>query len=190
MRTNCVDFHEQIAHEEVARMGYASYQDSLGAGMVIGLPPVLHFCKNKTLQQKVVRDVLTGEKRICLAITEPVAGSDVAAIQTTAVKTPDGKHYIVNGVKKWITNGAHSHYFATAVKTGKGHGGVSMLLIERTEGVETKQIKTSYSSSAGTAYITFENVKVPVENLLGEEGGGFFVIMANFVSIYLLNTES
>lgn len=55
-----------------------------------------------------------------------------------------------------------------------------MLLIERSEGVETKPIKTSYSSSAGTAYVIFENVKVPVENLLGKEGGGFPVIMFNF----------
>ena len=55
-----------------------------------------------------------------------------------------------------------------------------MLLIERSEGLETKPIKTSYSPSAGTAYITYENVKVPVENLLGKEGGGFQVIMSNF----------
>ena len=127
-----------------------------------------------------MRDVLSGSKRICLAITEPNAGSDVASITSTAVKTADGKHYIVNGVKKWITNGANSHYFSTAVRTGKGHGGISMLLIERSDGVETKLIKTSYSSCAGTAYVTFENVKVPVENLLGKEGQGFQVIMFNF----------
>lgn len=98
----------------------------------------------------------------------------------TAVKTPDGKHFIVNGVKKWITNGHHCDYFATAVKTGTGAAGISMLLIERSEGLETKPIKTSYSSCAGTAYIVYENVKVPVENLLGKEGGGFQVIMYNF----------
>ncbi|KAJ3272708.1 hypothetical protein HDV01_005344 [Terramyces sp. JEL0728] len=165
-------FHEQIAHEEVCTLGYPGYQDSLGTGMVIGLPPVMNFAR-KEVRDKVVREVLTGQKTISLAISEPNAGSDVAAIATTAVKTPDGKHYIVNGVKKWITNGSFSDYFSTAVLTGKGHGGISMLLIERTEGVETKGIKTSYSSSAGTAYIIFENVKVPVENLLGKEGGGF-----------------
>lgn len=175
-------FHEQIAHEELARLGYAAYQDSLGAGMVIGLPPILNFMtNNKALQQKCIKDVLSGEKRICLAITEPIAGSDVAGLATTAVKSECGKFYIVNGVKKWITNGVHSHYFTTAVRTGKGHGGVSLLLIERSEGMETKQIKTSYSSCAGTSYITFENVKVPVENLVGgTEGVGFAQIMANF----------
>ena len=70
-----------------------------------------------------------------------------------------------------------SKYFSTAVRTAKG---ISMILIERSEGVETKAIKTSYSSSAGTAYVLFENVSVPVSNLLGKDGGGFPVIMANF----------
>ena len=172
-------FHEQIAHEETARMGLPGYQDSIGTGMVIGLPPVMNFA-TKQVKARVVPQVLLGQKRICLAITEPNAGSDVAAIKCSAVKTEDGKHYIVNGVKKWITNGSHSHYFSTAVRTGKGHAGISMLLIERSEGVETKPIKTSYSSSAGTAYVIFENVKVPVENLLGKEGQGFPVIMFNF----------
>ncbi|KAI8894039.1 acyl-CoA dehydrogenase/oxidase [Globomyces pollinis-pini] len=182
-------FHEQIAHEETTTLGFAGYQDSIGTGMVIGLPPVMNFAK-KNIRERVTREVLTGVKRICLAISEPGAGSDVAAIKTTAVKTADGlnfdlfivigKHYIVNGVKKWITNGSFSDYFSTAVVTGKGPAGISMLLIERSEGVETKPIKTSYSSSAGTAYVIFENVKVPVENLLGKEGGGFPVIMYNF----------
>jgi alkylation response protein AidB-like acyl-CoA dehydrogenase len=112
-----------------------------------------------------------------LAITEPTVGSDVARIRTTATRSPDGKYFIVNGTKKWITNGTFADYFSTAVVTEKG---ISMLLIERSEGLETKPIKTSYSASAGTSYITFENVKVPVENLLGTEGKGFQVIMYNF----------
>lgn len=120
---------------------------------------------------------MSGQKRICLAITEPTVGSDVARIRTTAKLSPDGKHYIVNGTKKWITNGTFADYFSTAVVTEKG---ISMLLIERSEGLETSPIKTSYSASAGTSYITFENVKVPVENLLGKEGKGFQVIMFNF----------
>ncbi|KAJ3000229.1 hypothetical protein HDV02_000142 [Globomyces sp. JEL0801] len=169
-------FHEQIAQEELMTIGYPSYQDSLGSGMVIGLPPVMHFAKPH-IRDRVMHEVLTGEKQICLAITEPGAGSDVAAITTTATLTDDGKYYIVNGIKKWITNGTFSDYFSTAVTID---GGISMLLIERSSGLETKPIKTSYSASAGTALVIFENVKVPVENLLGEEGGGFFVIMANF----------
>lgn len=174
-------FHEQIAHEELAAAGGTpGYTDGIGAGFVIGLPTVMVF-GSKELKAKVVPECLKGDKRICLAITEPTVGSDVANLSTTAKKSPCGKFYIVNGVKKWITNGTFSDYFATAVRTGgKGVSGVSMLLIERGEGVETKSIKTSYSAAAGTAYIVFENVKVPVENLLGKENRGFQVIMYNF----------
>lgn len=173
-------FHELITHEEWARVGTPAYSDGLGAGLVIGLPPVALF-GNTDYCQQVVKDCLLGDKRICLAISEPFTGSDVANIKTTARKTADGKHYIVNGVKKWITNGHFSDYFVTAVRTGgDGIGGVSLLLIERSEGLSTKRIPVSYGKSAGTAYVTMENVKVPVENLLGNENDGFRCIMANF----------
>ena len=119
-----------IAHEELSYIAYPGYGDSLATGMVIGLPPVINFGK-PALVSKVVPEVLKGEKRICLAISEPTAGSDVAAIRATATKTPDGKFYIVNGIKKWITNGTFCDYFSTAVRTGDGPGGISMLLIER-----------------------------------------------------------
>lgn len=69
------------------------------------------------------------------------------------------------------------HSFTVGCKTDEG---LTVILVERGEGVETKAIKTSYSSAAGTAYITFENVKVPIENTLGPEGGGVFVILSNF----------
>ncbi|ORX48572.1 acyl-CoA dehydrogenase NM domain-like protein [Hesseltinella vesiculosa] len=169
-------FHELIAHQENARVGSPGFADGISSGYIIGLPPVLHGGSDE-LQARVVPQVISGQKRICLAITEPTAGSDVQNIRTTAKRTPDGKHFIVNGVKKWITNGTFADYFSTAVKTEKG---ITMLLIERDDNVETKAIKTSYSSAAGTSYITFDNVKVPVENVLGEEGNGFMVIMANF----------
>mmetsp|Transcript_11000 Transcript_11000/g.19438 ORF Transcript_11000/g.19438 Transcript_11000/m.19438 type:complete len:517 (+) Transcript_11000:53-1603(+) len=169
-------FAEGIIHEEVGRLACPGFVDGLGSGMCIGLPPVLQFGPD-WMKEKVGREVLMGEKRICLAITEPFAGSDVAGIKTTAKKTPDGRHYIVSGVKKWITGGAPSHYFTTLCRT---ENGLSMILIERGEGVETKKIKTSYSPSAGTAYITFEQVKVPVENLIGFEDAGFLHAMYNF----------
>lgn len=79
--------------------------------------------------------------------------------------------------RKWITNGMFADYFVTGCRTEKGF---SVLLISRDEGVETKQIKTSYSTAAATAFVQFENVKVPVQNLLGEEHKGFIVIMSNF----------
>lgn len=173
-------FHEAIMHEEVSRLACPGFVDGIGSGMEIGLPPVLNFGHDE-MKEKVGREVLFGEKRICLAITEPFAGSDVANVKTTATLSPDGSHYIVNGTKKWITNGADSDYFVTLCRTGgEGMGGLSMLLIERVDGLETKKIKTSYSPSAGTAYITFEDVKVPAANLIGFEGAGFLQTMYNF----------
>jgi alkylation response protein AidB-like acyl-CoA dehydrogenase len=149
--------------------------------MVIGLPPVIMHGAD-WMKEKVGRDVLTGQKRICLAISEPTAGSDVANIRTSAKLTADGRHYLVNGVKKWITNGVESHYFTTLVRTGgPGMAGLSMLLIERGPGLETTRITTSYSKSAGTAYIEYKDVLVPVENLIGGEGAGFLLAMGNFV---------
>lgn len=171
-------FHELIAHEEMARLGAPGYTDGLGAGMVIGLPPVMQFGQ-KWMKEKVAAEVLSGEKRICLAITEASGGSDVANLQTTAVR--EGDFFIVNGEKKWITNGMHAHYFVTAVRTGgPGMGGVSLLLIERSEGLETTPIKTAYSPAAGTAYVILEDVKVPARNLIGKLNGGFLCIMYNF----------
>mmetsp|Transcript_41629 Transcript_41629/g.107712 ORF Transcript_41629/g.107712 Transcript_41629/m.107712 type:complete len:526 (-) Transcript_41629:171-1748(-) len=173
-------FHEAIAHEEVAHLTTPGYLAGMGEGMVIGLPPVLQF-GNNWMKETVGKDVLMGKKRICLAITEPSGGSDVANLLTRAEKTPDGKHYLVSGTKKWITGGCESEYFTTAVRTGgKGQNGVSMLLIERGPGVETTHIPTSYSAAAGTAYVTFQNAKVPVENLIGMENMGFLCIMYNF----------
>ncbi|KAK4201444.1 acyl-CoA dehydrogenase/oxidase [Triangularia verruculosa] len=171
-------FHDMICAQEAVRAACRGFQDGNMAGMVIGLTCVLNYGhKNPALKAKVEEECFSGKKKICLAITEAFAGSDVAGLRTTAKKTPDGKHYIVNGTKKWITNGVFSDYFVTGVNTGKG---LSVLLIPRGEGVETKAIKTSYSPAAGTAYITFDNVKVPVENLLGEENKGIYVILSNF----------
>ncbi|KAI9336339.1 acyl-CoA dehydrogenase/oxidase, partial [Obelidium mucronatum] len=177
-------FHEAIAHEEITRAaGIYCFGEGLASGMMIGAPPILKFGPQWMIEN-VMPQLLSGEKMICLAISEPGAGSDVANIETEAVKlsvlTPCGKFFIVNGTKKWITNGTFSDYFTTAVRTGKGPAGISMLLIERGAGVSTKSIKTSGSGSAGTAFVVFENVKVPVENLIGKEGQGFAVIMANF----------
>lgn len=147
------------------------------AGMAISLTAVKQWLRNKNLRDQLMEEVLSGKKKMCLAITEAFAGSDVAGLRTTAEKTPDGKHYIVNGTKKWITNGMFSDYFVTGCRTNKGF---SVLLIPRGEGVETTLIKTSYSTAAGTAFVQFDNVKVPVGNLLGDEDKGFVVIMSNF----------
>lgn len=170
-------FSDLIMSQEGTRANVRGFQDGNMAGMVIGLPCVMNYMKDEKRRKTIMDEVFSGKKKICLAITEAFAGSDVAGLRTTATKTPDGKHYIVNGTKKWITNGVFSDYFVTGVKTDKG---LSVLLIERGEGIETKLIKTSYSTVAGTTYITYDNVKVPVENLLGEENKGIYVILSNF----------
>lgn len=170
-------FHDLVLAQEGSRINARGFQDGSLSGMVIGLPCIMNYMKDEKRKKTIMDDVFAGRKKICLAITEAFAGSDVAGIRCTAKKTADGKHYIVNGTKKWITNGVFCDYFVTAVKTEKG---LSVLLIERSEGVETKPIKTSYSTTAGTTYITFDNVKVPAENLLGEENKGIYVVLANF----------
>ncbi|WVQ78186.1 hypothetical protein IAT38_000269 [Cryptococcus sp. DSM 104549] len=169
-------FHELIINQELARMGARGYGDGLQAGMVIGLPPVLNFGQ-EPLRSKVLEEVFSGQKIISLAISEAFAGSDVAGLRTTATKSEDGKTWTINGTKKWISGGMHSDYFTVGAKT---EGGLTVFLVPRGEGVETKQIKTSYSTAAGTAYITFDNVKVPAENMLGPENGGLLVILSNF----------
>ena len=164
----------------------------LQAGAIIGLPPVLNF-GSPELKARVIPEVLSGKKFICLAISEAFAGSDVMGLKTTAKKSEDGKHWIINGTKKWITNGQYvetlhcyrsasertesdsfADYFTVGCKTDNGF---TVILVERGEGVETSSIKTSYSPAAGTAYITFDDVKVPVGNTLGSEGGGVFVML-------------
>jgi alkylation response protein AidB-like acyl-CoA dehydrogenase len=153
----------------------------IAGGLVIGLPPVLHWAQ-EDVKQRVVPAVLNSEKVICLAITEPTAGSDVGAIRTSAVR--DGEYYVVNGEKKWITNGVFADFFTVAVRTGSkedGPKGISLLLVEKTmPGVTTRKMKCSGVWSSGTTYITFEDVKVPVGNLIGTENKGFKIIMSNF----------
>jgi len=175
-------FHEQIVIQEYSRMDAYGFLDGCSsAGSNIGLPPVLLNGKRHHIEE-IVRPVLLGENNICLAISEPYAGSDVAGLQTTAVKSECGQFYIVNGIKKWITCAMQSDWFTTAVRTGgPGAKGISVLCIPRVEGVKTRPIDiATYSHSSGTALIEFDNVKVPAKYLIGKENQGFKVIMSNF----------
>ncbi|KAI8846360.1 putative acyl-CoA dehydrogenase [Chytridium lagenaria] len=158
-------FHEFIICDELSRCG--------SGGLGIGLPPVIHFGSDE-LKARIVPGCLTGDKAICLAITEPYAGSDVANLVTEAKKTADGKHYILNGEKKWITNGVFADYFTVAARTG-GPGMGALYA-----GVTTRHMPCSGVWASGTSYITFEDVKVPVENIIGKENKGFKAIMYNF----------
>jgi alkylation response protein AidB-like acyl-CoA dehydrogenase len=174
-------FHEVLFTDELSRAASGGLVWNLIGGFGIGMPPVMRYAK-KALRDRIAPGILQGDKRICLAITEPDAGSDVANLTCEAKLSEDGKHYIVNGEKKWITNGIWADYFTTAVRTGKnGMNGISVLLIERSAGgVSTRKMDCQGVWSSGTTYVTFEDVKVPVENLIGKENQGFRVIMTNF----------
>ncbi|KAJ6627333.1 acyl-CoA dehydrogenase/oxidase [Mycena sp. CBHHK59/15] len=174
-------FHELIINTELSRFGGRGFVDGILAGAVIGLPPVLNY-GSPELKARVVPEVLSGKKYLALAISEAFAGSDVSGIQTTAVR--DGDFWVVTGTKKWITNGTFAHYFTTGCKTEASlparSTGFTVILIERDENVSTKAIKTSYSATAGTAYVTFDKVRVPIGNTLGKVGNGMSVILSNF----------
>lgn len=174
--------HTAIYCDEMARSGLQGPSGSLTTGMAFGVPPILKF-GTQELQDRFLPEILLGRKRICIAITEPEAGSDVANIQTTAEKTDDGRYYIVNGAKKWITNGIWSSNATMAVRTsGPGPGGLSLLVVPLLghPGVTMRPLKVTGPTSSGTTYISLEDVRVPVSNLIGEEGMGMRYIMTNF----------
>ncbi|KAI6821241.1 acyl-CoA dehydrogenase [Hortaea werneckii] len=170
-------FHDLVMGQELSRHNSRGFQDGNMAGMTISLTAVRNWCNNEELKERVTQEVLSGQKKMCLAITEAFAGSDVAGLKTTAVLSDDGEHWIINGTKKWITNGMFSDYFVVGCKTKKGF---SVILVPKSEEIEVKPIKTSYSTTAATAYIEFNNAKAPKNWLLGQEDKGFIVIMSNF----------
>ena len=174
-------WHSWITAEELARPGAGGINASL---MVhgIGLPPVINW-GSEAMKQTVAPPVLAGKKHISLGITEPGGGTDVAQLQTTAVR--EGDHYVVNGSKTYITGGMRANWVSTAVRTGgEGAGGVSMLLIPTdSEGFSRTVLDRKQGWWASdTATLYFDNVRVPVENVIGEENQGFLVIMTNFNS--------
>ena len=171
----------EIAGEELARVGAGGINASL---MVhgIGLPPVINW-GSEAMKAEIAPPVLQGEAWISLGITEPGGGSDVASLKTTAVR--DGDHFVVNGSKTYITGGMRATWVSTAVRTGgEGPGGVSMLLIPTdAEGFSRTELERKQGWWASdTATLYFDNVRVPVSNLIGEENQGFKVIMTNFNS--------
>lgn len=148
----------------------------------IGLPPVLRH-GSAALQQQVIPPVLRGEKIAALAITEPGGGSDVAGLRMTA--RLDGDEWVINGEKVFITSGMRADWITVAVRTGepasKGSGGVSMIVVPGdSPGLSRTELKKMGWWCSDTAQLHFDNVRVPAGNLLGDEGGGFRIIMTNF----------
>jgi acyl-CoA dehydrogenase len=178
--------HVLVAAEEVVIAG-KSVGTCVGLGSHgIALPPIVKFGTDAQ-KERYVRPTLSGHKIAALGITEPGGGSDVAAVRTKAVR--DGDHYLVNGSKTFITSGTRADFVTTAVRTGgDGHDGMSMLIIDTdTPGfsVASKLKKTGWWAS-DTAELAFEDCRVPVENLIGQEGAGFLMIMTNFVTERLM----
>ena len=175
-------FHQLVYGDEMARSGLAGPGASLTTGMAFGVPPIVQF-GGRELRERVLPEVLRGETRACIAITEPDAGSDVATIRTTARRSAGGSHYVVNGSKKWITNGIWADFATMAVRTGgPGAGGLSLVVcpLKDQPGVSMRRIHVSGQASAGTTFIELDDVRVPVENLIGDEGMGMRYIMTNF----------
>jgi alkylation response protein AidB-like acyl-CoA dehydrogenase len=145
------------------------------------MPPIFNFGTEEQKQRWLVPGI-AGEKIGALGITEPGAGSDVAGISTKAERVDGG--YVVNGSKTFITNGVRADFLVCACKTTQegGHSGISFLVLEREMPgyeVAAKLEKMGWHSS-DTGELAFTDVEVPAENLLGEENGGFKLIMANF----------
>ncbi len=148
----------------------------------IGLPHLITAGDPDHLE-RIARPVLAGDRLISLAITEPAAGSDVGGLTTRAVR--DGDEYVIDGAKLYITSGTRADWFTTAVRTGgDGPGGISLVLIERDAdgvGVSAPLKKMGWWCS-DTAELTFDQVRVPITNLIGEQDSGFVQIMQQFAS--------
>jgi alkylation response protein AidB-like acyl-CoA dehydrogenase len=173
--------HQAVLVEEMTHCGSGGLGAGIGAHMDIATPPVFKF-GTEDQKQRFLVPAIKGEKIGALGITEPDAGSDVAGMRTFARKVDGG--YLVNGSKTYITNGVRADFVVTAVKTTEegGHQGISFLLIEKgMDGFEVanKLEKMGWHAS-DTAELSFTDVFVPDENLLGDENRGFYLIMANF----------
>jgi alkylation response protein AidB-like acyl-CoA dehydrogenase len=174
--------HDAVWVEELARSGGSGgVAAGLNAHASIALPPIFNFGTEEQRERWLVPGIV-GEKIGALGITEPGAGSDVAGITTTARKVDGG--YLVDGSKTFITNGVRADFLVCACKTTEagGHDGISFLVLERDmPGYEvSRKLEKLGWHSSDTGELSFTDVEVPAANLLGEENGGFRLIMANF----------
>src|SRR5438132_3164524 len=171
--------HEAVLCEEMARIGSGGAAAGIGAHVNIATPPIWKF-GSEDQKQRYLAPAIRGERIGALGITEPGAGSDVAALRTRAERTDGG--WVVNGEKTYITNGVRADFIVTAVKTTLegGHHGTSFLIVDRGEGVSSAKLAKLGWHASDTATIAFEDVFVPEQNLLGPLNEGFKLIMANF----------
>lgn len=173
-------FHQLVKIEELAGAAAGGVMSGL-LTHAVALPPLMTL-GSEDVRKRIVPAILSGEKIIAIAVTEPSGGSDVAAIRTRAERR--GDEYIVNGSKTFISNGMRADVFLVAVRTGgPGMGGISILLIEApTPGFDRTKLDKMGWHSSDTATLYFDNVRVPAENLIGPENEGFKHVLNNFNS--------
>ena len=175
-------WYQAIMEEEMNRLNSGGFAAAIGAHYMLALTH-LNAEGSEYLKQKYLVPGIKGELVGCLAITEPFGGSDVKAIRTTATK--EGEEFVINGSKTFITNGVLSDFLIVAARTGEEGGarGISLFVIDReTPGLQATALEKLGWHASDTGEISFDSVRIPAENLLGEENNGFFYIMQHFVS--------
>src|SRR6478672_3457949 len=169
-----------VLNEEVQATGVGAAGLGLTLHNDICLPYFLRYC-SKEQRKRWLPGIASGELITAIAMTEPGMGSDLASMATTAAR--DGDHYVVNGSKTFITNGINADLVITAVKTdpSERHRGISLLIVERgMEGFERgRNLEKVGQHAQDTAELSFADLHVPVENLLGEQGEGFRYLVSN-----------
>ncbi|MBW2960840.1 acyl-CoA dehydrogenase family protein [Mesonia aestuariivivens] len=173
-------FYTVIFLEELQKINSGGFAAAMWAHAYLAMT---HLNKEGSHEQKekYLAPSITGEKIGCLCITEPFGGSDVAGMRSTAIK--NGDHYVLNGSKTFITNGVYSDYLVIAAKTNPedGNKGMSIFVIDRdTPGIASTKLDKLGWRASDTGEISFTDVKIPTENLMGEEGKGFPYIMQHF----------
>jgi acyl-CoA dehydrogenase len=171
--------------EEMARSRSGSLAMAVGVQTDMASPH-LYWTGSEALKERYLPDICAGRSLCCIAVTEPGGGSDVAAIKTRAVR--EGDHYVLNGAKMFITNGVMSDLYFVAARLqgaeeqGKRHRGISMFLVERgTPGLTvSRKLDKMGMRASDTAELSFQDMRVPAENLLGREGVGFYEVMRVF----------
>ncbi len=171
-------FHAIIVQQELARGGAGGVVAALLSHTIS--MPVIAREGSPALQKHVLPAVLAGEKIAALACTEPSGGSDVSAMRTTARR--EGEHYVLNGEKTFISSGLRADFFVVVARTGgEGINGLSLLLVEGgAQGLSRAPLRKTGWLSSDTATLYFDQVRVPVSNLIGAENRGFHALAKNF----------
>lgn len=179
-------FYTVIFLEELQKINSGGFAAAIWAHEYLAMTH-LNEEASETIKQKYLIPSVEGKMVGCLCITEPFGGSDVAGMRSTAIKKEDT--YVLNGSKTFITNGVYSDYLIVAAKTNPSdkHKGISLFVVDRkTPGISATKLDKLGWRASDTGEIAFDNVEIPAENLLGEEGKGFPYIMQHFASERLI----